>query len=185
MHDDEILALYRARSERALQEVQQKYGGLCRSVAMQILRNAEDAEECVNDMLYQTWNAIPPEQPAKLSAYCAALTRNNALNRYEARKAKRRGSGELPLVLEELGDCLRASDDTERVIDKITLTDTIEKFLREAPAKHRRVFLLRYFSMLPIADVAAETDMREGTVKSILKRMRDRLQVYLEQEGLL
>ncbi|MBR6107883.1 MAG: sigma-70 family RNA polymerase sigma factor [Oscillospiraceae bacterium] len=185
MHDDEILALYRSRSERALQEVQSKYGGLCRTVAMQILRNAEDAEECVNDMLYQTWNAIPPEEPVRLSAYCAALTRNNALNRYEAKKAKRRGGGELPLVLEELSGCLRAEDNTERMIDKIVLTDTIERFLRDESAKHRRVFLLRYFSMLPVTDIAAEMSMREGTVKSILKRMRDRLQVYLEQEGLL
>ena len=55
MHDGEILALFAARDERALRAVQEKYGGLCRSIAMQILNNAEDAEECMNDTLYQTW----------------------------------------------------------------------------------------------------------------------------------
>lgn len=185
MYDGEILALFAARDERALRAVQEKYGGLCRSIAMQILNNAEDAEECMNDMLYQTWQAIPPEQPEKLSAYCAALTRNNALNRYQARKAAKRGGGQLPLVLEELSSCIPAQNDTEEVLDKIALTGAIEHFLREQDKKHRRVFLLRYYSMLSVTQIAEEMQMREGTVKSILKRMRDRLQVYLEREELL
>ena len=129
MYDGEILALFAARDERALRAVQEKYGGLCRGIAMQILNNAEDAEECMNDMLYQTWQAIPPEQPEKLSAYCAALTRNNALNRYQARKAAKRGGGQLPLVLEELAQCLPGGQGAEDAALARALGEAVNRFL--------------------------------------------------------
>ena len=49
MEDSAIIDLYWAREERALQETETKYGGLCRSIAFNILQSREDSEECVND----------------------------------------------------------------------------------------------------------------------------------------
>ena len=185
MQDEEILALFALRNEQAIQALQEKYGALCRTVAMQILGSPQDAEECVSDMLYQVWNAVPPEKPEKLAAYCAALTRNTALNRYRSQHTLRRGSGETPLVLEELSDCIPAENRTDQILDRIALTDSLTRFLRGESAKNRKVFLLRYFSMLSVSQIADETSLNENTVKSILKRTRDALRVQLEKEGLL
>ena len=49
MDDEAILTLYRQRDSRAVAETEAKYGGLCFSVARNILNNREDSEECVND----------------------------------------------------------------------------------------------------------------------------------------
>lgn len=49
MKDEEILRLYRERSETALTETERQYGALCGTIAQNILRNRQDAEECVND----------------------------------------------------------------------------------------------------------------------------------------
>ena len=49
MNDEQIIALYWARSETAISETAQKYGGYCFSIAKNILTNHEDAEESVND----------------------------------------------------------------------------------------------------------------------------------------
>ena len=185
MKDDEIIALLVQRDERAIGALKAQYGALCGSIAMHILGNAQDAEECVSDMLYRVWNAVPPEKPEKLSAYCAALTRNAALNRCNAQNALRRGGGQTPVVLEELQECIPAGNDTEQVIGWIALRDALAQFLRGQPAKTRRIFLLRYFSMQSVAEIAEELDMKENTVKSILKRTRDALRVQLEKEELL
>ncbi len=179
MQDEDILALFALRNEQAIQALQEKYGALCRTVAMQILGSPQDAEECVSDMLYQVWNAVPPEKPEKLAAYCAALTR------YRSQHTLRRGSGETPLVLEELSDCIPAENRTDQILDRIALTDSLTRFLRGESAKNRKVFLLRYFSMLSVSQIADETSLNENTVKSILKRARDALRVQLEKEGLL
>ena len=49
MEDGQIVGLFWARSEEALRAVDETYGGLCRSLALNILNDRQDAEECVND----------------------------------------------------------------------------------------------------------------------------------------
>ena len=60
MEDNQIIDLYFARSEQAIQETDTKYGGYCYSIAYNILTNQEDAEESVSDTYLSAWNAIPP-----------------------------------------------------------------------------------------------------------------------------
>ncbi len=49
MEDRQIVDLYWARDEKAIAESEAKYGHYCLQVAMNILENRQDAEECVND----------------------------------------------------------------------------------------------------------------------------------------
>ena len=49
MEDNRIVDLYWARSEDAITETSEKYGKYCYSIAYNILSNAEDADESVND----------------------------------------------------------------------------------------------------------------------------------------
>ena len=185
VNDEKLIGLFEARSERGIEEADRAYGGLCRSVAMHILSDRLDAEECVNDSLLHAWNAIPPAKPRRFSAFLAAITRNLALNRYAADHAQRRGGGQMPLVLDELAECISAKENTEHVLDRMALHDTLESFLKALPPKHCTVFMRRYFSMIPVAEIAAELGMRESTVKSILRRTREKLRERLEKEDLL
>ena len=63
MEDKNIVQLYFDRNERAITETSMKYGRYCSNIAMNILNNHEDAEECVNDTYLNTWNSIPPHKP--------------------------------------------------------------------------------------------------------------------------
>lgn len=79
MEDHLIIQLFFERSENAVLELARKYGVLCRSIARNILKNSEDAEECFNDTLLAVWNAIPPERPDKLQPYVCRIARNLSL----------------------------------------------------------------------------------------------------------
>ena len=57
MDDRDIIALYWQRAERAIHETAAKYGGLCYTIAHNILSSREDSEECVNDTYLGLWNA--------------------------------------------------------------------------------------------------------------------------------
>ena len=104
MEDSDIVALYWARSPRALEESARRYGAYCVSIAQNITGSPQDAEECVNDAWLRAWESIPPQRPVSLRAYLGKLVRNLALNRRRQNTAEKRGGGEVPAVLEELSE---------------------------------------------------------------------------------
>ena len=49
MEDAQIVELFFHRSEEAVRALAETYGGVCRRLAVNVLKNDQDAEECVND----------------------------------------------------------------------------------------------------------------------------------------
>lgn len=82
MDDGEIINLLWQRDEAGISGLEQKYFAYCNTIAMNILQNAEDAEECVSDTWLKIWSSIPPNYPKSLKLYAARIIRNLAFNRY-------------------------------------------------------------------------------------------------------
>ena len=95
MNDQEIIALYWAKEERAISATAEKYGSYCHAIAYNILYDRFDAEECVNDTYLGAWNSIPPQRPNRLAAFLGKITRNLALNRYKRNHAAKRSGGQV------------------------------------------------------------------------------------------
>ena len=185
MEDREIIALYWARRERAVEETDRKYGSYCWTIAYNILHSREDSEECVNDTWMRAWNAIPPNRPAILSAFLGRITRNLSLDRYKAGKTGKRGGGRMMVTLEELSECLPGGQNVEEAVEEAELSRLIDRFLRTLPEKECCIFLRRYWYVDTTLEIAHRYKMSEGTVKSTLHRTRQKLKLYLEKEGFL
>ena len=183
MDDEAILTLYRNRDSSAVAETSAKYGRLCFSVANNLLSSAEDAEECVNDTWLHAWNAIPPEWPLRFSAWLSKVTRNLAISRLREAGAQKRGGGELPLVLEELAECLPGGTDPQRELEQKELTEAINRFLDGLKPEIRDVFVARYFFSASHAELSARTGWSPGKVKTVLRRTRLKLRNTLTEEG--
>ena len=91
MDDTGIIDLLFAREERAVMELQRKYGGLCRSMAANLLGAPQDVEECLSDLWYAVWQRIPPERPRAMGAFLGRIVRNLAISRYRESHAQKRG----------------------------------------------------------------------------------------------
>ena len=184
MEDSAIIDLYWAREERALTETNSKYGGMCRTIAFNILRDRWDSEECVNDTWLRAWNTMPPQRPGILSAFLSRITRNLSLDRYKAARAVKRGGGQMPIALEELGDCVPAAGSVEDTVELRELSRILDSFLRDLPEKEACVFLRRYWYVDSTHEIAIRYEMAEGSVKSMLYRVRRKLRERLEKEGI-
>ena len=184
MEDTEIIALYFARSEDAIVQTARKYGDFCRMLAGNILRNASDRDECVQDAYYKAWQTIPPERPQSLRAYLACLTRSISLSRWRKEHAEKRGGKQYLLSLDELAECLPCSEDPAAIVDRLTLTDTLNRFLAGLPELDRRFFLQRYWYFRAVKEIAQDCGVGESRVKVSLHRSRKQLQQLLEQEGI-
>ena len=189
MEDNQIVDLYWERDERAISESDAKYGAFCARIAMNILDNAQDAEECVNDTYLRAWNAIPPNRPTKLGAFLGKITRNLSLDRYKAKKTAKRGNSLFLVSLDELSECVPDGstgfgngfdDETEARL----IGECINRFLHKLSGEARDVFICRYFYSDSIGEIARRFGLSESKVKSMLHRARGKLKKSLESEGI-
>jgi len=184
MEDSQIVQLYWQRSEEAIAETSIKYGTYCRNISYGILRNHEDAEECVVDTYLRAWDAIPPQKPVRLAAFLGKITRNLSLDRYRRKTAQFRGFGQVPLALQELEWSVPAPENAETMAEAAELTASLERFLYGLPIEKRQVFLLRYWYFRTIQEISEQLEMSERKITSMLFRTRKELKQHLEKEGI-
>lgn len=183
MNDNEIIALYWQRAESAVGETAGKYAQYCHSIAWNILHDTQDAEECVNDTWLRAWNAIPPQRPNCLAVFLGRITRNLSLDRCKRYTAEKRGRGQAALALDELDECVPAPSGVEQAMDDAALEKCLNRFLRGLPKQKRKVFVQRYWYLMPVREIAELAGESESQVKSALFRTRASLQSFLEREG--
>ena len=134
MQDEQIIELYWTRSQQAIQETADKYGGFLGKISWNILCNREDAEECVNDTYLSAWNAIPPQRPSRFSAFVGRVARNLALKRFDYLTAAKR-SPEAVCSLEELGECVPPSPGADQAVLDRELEALVNRFLGGLPRR--------------------------------------------------
>ena len=180
MEDVSIIDLYWARSQEAITQTKSKYGRLIYSICMRILRIAEDASECENDTYLKAWDSMPPQRPDYLSAYLGRIARNLSLDRYEKEHAMKRGGSQIPLILDELEECIPSAPDGGLPLE---LRDLLNRFLESQTERARKLFVRRYWFGDSVKEIAKRYDLGESLVKMTLLRSRSALRKLLEQEG--
>ena len=183
MQDLEIIELYFARDERAIKESSDKYGRYCLGVAQSILRNLQDAEECVNDTWLQAWNAIPPARPSYLQQYLGSITRHLSLDRYRQNNARSKSSGQVAVALDEIQEVVASDVTVADQMQERELIAAIDRFLWALPERECNIFIRRYYHMDAIKDIAKRYGLSVANAKKILSRTRAKLRTFLEQEG--
>ena len=184
MKDHEIIDLFFERSEQAITELIDKYGAAIKNVASNILKDAQDVEECTNDTCLTVWNRIPPKRPKYLGAYSCRIARNICLNRYHANTAEKRNSF-YDAALEELEETIPALSTVESEYDARELTQYLNRFLKGLSQDDRFLFLRRYWYGDSISQIAQAMGITPHTASVRLFRLRQKLQNYLQSEGMI
>jgi len=174
--DEQIIALYWARDEKAIEETDFKYKNYLLTVARNIVRGEKDCEECLNDTYLAAWNAMPPARPKVLKAFLTTITRRIAINRYH----KDLRHSEMTVCLSELEGILSGSGDE---FDAAQLGKVISDFVRSLPRRRRFIFVSRYYAAEPIDTIAKDLRLSRSTVNKELAAIRSCLKKKLEREG--
>ncbi len=184
MNDNEIIRLYFLRDQSAITQTDRAYGPMCRALAKRILRNREDAEECVNDTYMAAWNSMPEQRPERLRAWLGRVVRNLSISRWRAAHRQKRYAG-IELLLSELDECVPSPDDTQRTVELNELSALIDGWLRTLSEEDRTLFLRRYWNGEQLAALAAERNTAPGSLAQRMHRLRAGLKTKLEQEGIV
>ena len=183
MSDEQIVELYWRRDERAIRETDRKYQHFLLTVAHNILRDAQDCEECLNDTYLGAWNAIPPARPKVLQAFLATIMRRTAIDRYKAGKRQKRIDSELTVALSEVEEFWADGSDPAAELDAHELGRVISEFIRALPKRRMYIFMSRYYTARPIGEIARLLGCSESTVNKEIAAIKRDLKEKLEKEG--
>ena len=184
MTDEEIIELYLSRDERAIQETSEKYGSRLYCLSKQIVGDERTAEECVNDTWLRTWKSIPPNEPRDyLYAFVAKITRMLSLDRYRKENTKKRRAN-IVSIEGELDECVAGPDMTQQGMDERLLKESLGRFLDGLSEEKRDVFIRRYWYADELKAIAKRHNCSEGRIKSMLMRIRKKLKMYLQMNGI-
>lgn len=184
INDDKLIELFFARSEDAIQQLSLKYGGNMYAVSYNVLRDREDAEECVNDAYLGVWNAIPPARPTGLCSFVCRITRNIALS-IRRRKLAQKRNGVGVLCLDEIAECIPDRFTVTDEIEQKELSEILNRWLGTLDKTNLYIFLRRYWYMEQASDIASVLGMSEGAVYLRIDRMKKKLCKYLEKNGII
>ena len=183
MEDKTIVQLFWKRSEQAIEALDQKYGIFLFRIAMNLLSNKQDSEECVNDTYLQTWNSIPEARPDSLKLYTGRIARNLALNRIKHNTAQKRGQ-HVTDMLSELSECIPSPSAIPGIeYEQELLRKTIAAYVAELDDLNRCIFVRRYWMGESVGAIARLAGISENAVSTRLYRMRADLKQALEIAG--
>lgn len=184
LSDEEIIALFWERNEKAIDETDKKYGRYLYAIAYNIVHDSLDSEECLNDTYHGTWNRIPPTRPRVLGSFLSRIMRNIAVDKFRANSAQKRIPSEYTVTLEELDECITVDEsDVEKKYDIRQISRILNGFLNKLSAKREYIFVCRYYYADTISDIAKSLGLKDSTVSRELSLMRRELREVLEKEG--
>jgi RNA polymerase sigma-70 factor, ECF subfamily len=129
------------------------------ATAHRIVRDADRAEEAVQQTLVAVWRELPSlRDPRLFEAWTYRLVVRFCL--VESRRARRTGIREIPM-----DDAIEATTDAYASFD---LRDELDRALGELSADHRTVVVLHHYVGLSLAEIASILDVPYGTVGSRL-----------------
>lgn len=155
MEDNELIEEYFNRSEAAISDTQHKYGRLIYSIAMNILGDEFEAEECESDVYMALWNAIPPKVPNSLRDYACGIARNLAHKRVDYENRKKRSA--IMVAYEELAEVLTVPSAADEY-DNAYIGEFVSEFLAKQDKLNRVIFISHFY----YGDSASDISKRVG-----------------------
>lgn len=147
------------------------------ALAMQLLRNREDAADAVQDSLHALLRKRRLFNPKRgdLRAWFLKIVRNRCIDQVRKRDRRPEESGEVSDIAYARG---MPPEDVAETREEMEL---LRRELMAMPSDQREVILLRDFHNLSYAEIATVLSVKVGTVMSRLHRARTELRKRVQQ----
>ena len=144
-------------------EIYLPYSGKMYALAYNLLRNRDEARDCVQDVYAELWNkrdTIEPDKPPL--ALVLTMVRNNCLDRLKSRSTKADDE-----ILETLLD-----HNTENQIDAASDLNAVIQLIDKLPHDQQLVLRLRTIDGLEIEQIQELTHFSRENIYTLLSRAR-------------
>jgi RNA polymerase sigma-70 factor (ECF subfamily) len=176
-----LLTRLQAGDERALAELAGAYGSKIFQLAFRYLKNREDAEEIVQDVLYKVYRNVGTFRgEAALSSWIYRITFNSAMSRLRTAQYQRSQADDRRVGASDADDSLnptaREAADWSSLADEGVLRSQLRRRVLRAilalPAIYRAPVMLRDIQGMSTEEASAMLRVKDQTLKSRLHRGR-------------
>lgn len=179
--DDALLVLVGAGDERAFRELFARYAAVAHALAFRLVRQAQVAEEIVQEAFLAVWRTPQRYDPSRGSvrSWLMGTVHHRAVDAVRREQAQRRRADQAAtLVLTDVEDPI---DDIVSALDLPRERGLVQKALAGLPDEQRDVIKQMYFDGMSQSQIAERTGLPLGTVKSRTLLAMRRLRAHLAE----
>jgi len=177
--DEDLLLRVGAGDDRAFRELFARYAGVAHALAFRLVRQAQVAEEIVQEAFLVVWRS--PERydrtRGSVRAWLMGTVHHRAVDAVRREQAQRRRADQAAALGRSV-----AEDPTDELLSAIDLPRErriVRKALAELPDEQRDVIQQMYFDGMSQSQIAERTGLPLGTVKSRTLLAMRRLRMHL------
>lgn len=167
-------AMLAVRDQRSRADFAQLFGHFAPRLKGWLMRaglNAAQAEDCVQETMVTLWHKADLFDPTRagVSTWVFTIARNKKID--ALRKTRRPEPDDLPWQI----GADDVADDAAAAIEVQQESETLQTALATLPVQQRELVEKAYFGELSHSEIAAETGLPLGTIKSRIRLGLDRL----------
>jgi len=179
--DAELVVVALAGNTQAFDVLVNRYRRAMLTVAQQIVRNATDAEDVVQDAFLRAFEALPQLTDLnRFGAWLHSITRNRAL-RYYKNASRYQPQEDMEPYLNTVSDTSAA--DPAQIVESELTQQGIRDAIQSLPADYQEVIELYYWAEMPQQRMAEFLSLPLTTVKWRLRKAKELLKTTLEKRG--
>jgi len=159
--DAVLLDRVKSDSQVAMTELFDRYGSMVYSVALRVLNDPSQAEDVMQEILFQVWRNPDAFVSGRgsLGAWLAVMARNRAIDSLRRRRPT-----------DSVDDVVLASNsDLGSEVERNRMMEKVRGVLKDLPMEQQKSVELAFFEGLTHSEIAARTGDPLGTVKTRIR----------------
>ena len=179
--DAELVVVALAGNTQAFDVLVNRYRRAMLTVAQQIVRNAADAEDVVQDAFLRAFEALPQLTDLnRFGAWLHSITRNRAL-RYYKNASRYQPQEDMEPYLNTVSNT--SATDPAQIVESELTEQGIRDAIQSLPPDYQAVIELYYWAEMPQQRMAEFLALPLTTVKWRLRKAKELLKTILEKRG--
>lgn len=181
--DSDLLYRIAQRDQSALGELYDRYSGLLLALSRRIVLDASDAEEILQEVFLQVWNQAERYDRGRssVSTWLVLIARSRSIDRLRSRQVKDR-------TLASVQKENRGKHTSPEGMGSVLLEQRRQRLrleMQELPREQRQVLELAFFEGMTQSEIAGNTGIPLGTVKTrtllAMKKLRKALSAEIRE----